>query len=61
MDDDPFFEPDPRLIINQLGRKHRYLSPASVQAAIVRGIEGQIRTPECLRSLRRGDAAAGST
>ena len=50
---DPFFEPSPLLIIDQLGRKHRYLSPSSVQAAIVRSIEdqggeGPIDTPTAL-------------
>eukprot|EP00571_Detonula_confervacea_P003895 CAMPEP_0172323960 /NCGR_PEP_ID=MMETSP1058-20130122/49994_1 /TAXON_ID=83371 /ORGANISM="Detonula confervacea, Strain CCMP 353" /LENGTH=2248 /DNA_ID=CAMNT_0013040093 /DNA_START=17 /DNA_END=6763 /DNA_ORIENTATION=+ len=35
---DPFFHPSPHLIIDQLGRKQRYLSPSSIQASIVRTI-----------------------
>ena len=46
---DPFFEPNHCLIIDQLGRKHRYMSPAQIQAAIVRSIDGEIvETPKCL-------------
>lgn len=48
-DEDPFFEPDHCLIIDQLGRKHRYMSPANIQDAIVRTIEGEpVETPKCL-------------
>lgn len=48
-ENDPFFEPNPCLIIDQLGRKHRYLSPASIQQSIVRSIEAhQIHTPKYL-------------
>jgi len=46
---DPFFEPSHCLIIDQLGRKHRYMSPAQIQIAIVRSIDGEIvETPKCL-------------
>ncbi|KAL7494283.1 hypothetical protein ACHAWT_003308 [Skeletonema menzelii] len=46
---DPFFEPSHCLIIDQLGRKHRYMSPAQIQSAIVRSIDGEIvETPKCL-------------
>lgn len=48
VDADPFFEPNPCLIIDQLGRKQRYLSPASIQSSIMRFIEDQIDTPTCL-------------
>ena len=50
-EDDPFFAPKWQLIFDQLGRKHRYLSPASIQASIVRSIEGtgtSVITPSCL-------------
>jgi len=47
--EDPFFEPSHCLIIDQLGRKHRYMSPAQIQTAIVRSIDGEIvETPKCL-------------
>ena len=47
--EDPFFEPSHCLIIDQLGRKHRYMSPAQIQIAIVRCIDGEIvETPKCL-------------
>ncbi len=47
--EDPFFEPSHCLIIDQLGRKHRYMSPAQIQTAIVRSIDGEIvETPQCL-------------
>ncbi|KAL3797258.1 hypothetical protein HJC23_004550 [Cyclotella cryptica] len=47
--EDPFFEPDPCLVIDQLGRKQRYMSPANIQDAIVRTIEGEpIETPQSL-------------
>jgi hypothetical protein len=46
---DPYFEPSHCLIIDQLGRKHRYLSPAQIQTAIVRSIDGEaVETPKCL-------------
>lgn len=48
VDADPFFEPNPCLIIDQLGRKQRYLSPTSIQSSIMRFIEDQIDTPTCL-------------
>ena len=48
-DNDPFFKPNSCLIIDQLGRKHRYLSPSSIQQSIVRSIEAhQITTPKYL-------------
>jgi len=48
-ENDPFFQPDPCLIIDQLGRKQRYMSPADIQAAIVRAIEGNpVETPKSL-------------
>ena len=47
--EDPFFEPSHCLIIDQLGRKQRYMSPAQIQNAIVRSIDGEIvETPACL-------------
>ncbi|KAL9184848.1 hypothetical protein ACHAXT_002625 [Thalassiosira profunda] len=57
-ENDPFFAPDPRLILDQLGRKGRYLSPAEVQAAIVHSIEAHsVETPSCL--LDEEEAADG--
>ena len=46
---DPFFEPNPCLIIDQLGHKQRCISPASIQSSIMRFMEDQIDTPtSCL-------------
>jgi hypothetical protein len=47
--DDPFFEPDPCHVIDQLGRKQRYMSPANIQDSICRNIDSHhIDTPESL-------------
>ena len=47
--EDPFFEPDPCHVIDQLGRKHRYMTPANIQDAICRNIDGDpIPTPVSL-------------
>ena len=47
--EDPFFEPDPCHVIDQLGRKQRYMSPANIQEAICHNIDGDhIETPPSL-------------
>ena len=60
--EDPFFEPDPCHVIDQLGRKHRYMSPANIQEAICRNIDGDhIKTPKSLLDEEQMDEAEGHT
>ena len=60
--EDPFFEPDPCHVIDQLGRKHRYMTPANIQDAICRNIDGHhIETPESLLDEEQIDEAGTSS
>jgi hypothetical protein len=56
--EDPFFEPNPCHVIDQLGRKQRYMTPANIQDAICRNIDGDhIETPESLLDEEQIDEA----
>lgn len=60
--EDPFFEPDPRHVIDQLGRKQKYLLPANIQDAICRNIDGDhIDTPKSLLDEELVDQAGSNT
>lgn len=60
--EDPFFEPDPCHVIDQLGRKHRYMAAANIQEAICRNIDGHhIETPESLLDEEQIDETLASS
>ncbi|KAL7504504.1 hypothetical protein ACHAXN_002145 [Cyclotella atomus] len=60
--DDPFFEPDPCHVIDQLGRKQRYMSTANIQDSICRNIDGHhIDTPESLLDEEQIDESGGTS